>query len=295
MARRMARRMTPRGARLLAASVLGAALVVVAEAFGFGDGGELHVPPLAWQSSRADGVEWTEFPLRAGGAGSRSRVVVVRLDPTRVRFSLAQRAATGSGDPDWSIRDASADAVVALNAGQFTGSMPWGLLVEHGVERLPIGYGPLSSVVLVHADGRVRIVERGDALLEQPDVLRDATLAFQSYPTLLAGAGETPALLDSISRTHRDARLALGLDAEGRVLIALTRFDLLGGALDRIPFGLTTPEMATVMQKLGAQQAVMLDGGLSAQLLVRTPDGDAEWPGSRRVPLALLVHPRASR
>jgi uncharacterized protein YigE (DUF2233 family) len=287
--------MRRRSARLLAAAVLGAALVVVAAAFVAGDGGALRVPPLAWQAASADGVEWMEFPLRAGGAGSRSRVVVVRLDPARVRFSLAQRAAAASGDPDWNIRHAPTDAVVALNAGQFTGSMPWGLLVERGVERLPIGHGPLSSVVLVHTDGSVRIVQRGDALLDQPDALRGVALAFQSYPTLLVGAGETPALLDSISRTHRDARLALGLDAEGRVLLALTRFDLLGGALDRIPFGLTTPEMAAVMQGLGAQQAVMLDGGLSAQLLVRTPAGDAAFPGSRRVPLALLVHPRPER
>jgi uncharacterized protein YigE (DUF2233 family) len=271
------------------------ALVVVAAAFAAGDGGELRVPSLSWERANADGVEWTEFPLRAGGTGRRSRVVVVRLDPALVRLSLARRAVAGSGDPDWDLDDAPADVVVALNAGQFTGSMPWGLLVERGVERLPVGDGPLSSVVLVHDDGRVRIVERGDIQFEQPGALRDVAFAFQSYPTLLVGAGATPALLDSISRTHRDARLALGLDAEGRVLIALTRFDLLGGALERIPFGLTTPEMASVMQGLGAQQAVMLDGGLSAQLLVRTPAGDAAWPGSRRVPLALLVHPRASR
>jgi hypothetical protein len=92
---------------------------------------------------------------------------------------------------------------------------------------------------------------------------------------------------------HRDARLALGLDPEGRLLIAMTRFDALGGALDRVPFGLTTPEMAAVMGAMGATDAVLLDGGISAQLLVRDAAGIAHtWPGVRKVPLALIGSPR---
>jgi hypothetical protein len=53
------------------------------------------------------------------------------------------------------------------------------------------------------------------------------------------------------------------------------------------------PEMAAVMGALGCAQAVLLDGGLSAQLLVRDPAGAARaWPGTRRVPLGLVALPR---
>jgi hypothetical protein len=44
------------------------------------------------------------------------------------------------------------------------------------------------------------------------------------------------------------------------------------------------------MGALGARQAMLLDGGISAQLLLRTPTGTERWSGLRRVPLALLVH-----
>ena len=63
---------------------------------------------------------------------------------------------------------------------------------------------------------------------------------------------------------HRDSRLALGTLPDGRVVIALTRFDALGGVLGGIPFGLTSPEMAAVMGALGCREALLLDGGIWA-------------------------------
>jgi hypothetical protein len=48
--------------------------------------------------------------------------------------------------------------------------------------------------------------------------------------------------------------------------------------------------MAAVMGALGARRAVLLDGGLSAQLLVRDAAGDVRrWPGLRQVPLGLVA------
>ncbi|MDF1506540.1 phosphodiester glycosidase family protein, partial [Roseisolibacter sp. H3M3-2] len=82
-----------------------------------------------------------------------------------------------------------------------------------------------------------------------------------------------------------DARLALGTLADGRALLALTRVPGAGAA----PYGPTVPEMAAVMGGLGARDAVLLDGGLSAQLLVRDAAGRARrWAGLRRVPLGLV-------
>jgi len=81
----------------------------------------------------------------------------------------------------------------------------------------------------------------------------------------------------------------LGTLDDGRVIVALTRFDALGEALGRIPFGLTSQEMAAVMGALGCRQALLLDGGISGQLMVREVGGAARtWPGTRSVPLGLI-------
>jgi len=87
-------------------------------------------------------------------------------------------------------------------------------------------------------------------------------------------------------------QLVTGLKA-GRVVIALTRFDALGESLGRVPFGLTSPEMAAVMGALGCRQALLLDGGISGQLMVREADGFVRrWRGTRSVPLGLVGRPK---
>jgi exopolysaccharide biosynthesis protein len=123
----------------------------------------------------------------------------------------------------------------------------------------------------------------------------DVRAAFQSYPTLLEGDGDIPVPLrqdGTVSRTHVDARLAIGELRDGRIVVVLTRFDALGDALGGIPLGLTTPGMAALMGALGCRRAVMLDGGISAQLLVRDSAGvTRRWTGIRRVPMGLVAFP----
>jgi exopolysaccharide biosynthesis protein len=144
---------------------------------------------------------------------------------------------------------------------------------------------------VVHHDGTVRVVAADSVALERG---RKAALeAFQSYPVLLQN-GEVPPPLrrasQGVSLEHRDARLALGTLEDGRVLIALTRFDALGNSFGRIPFGVTTPEMAAIMGALGCRNALMLDGGISGQLLLRDSGGSIRsWPGIRSVPLGLVA------
>jgi len=51
--------------------------------------------------------------------------------------------------------------------------------------------------------------------------------------------------------------------------------------------------MAAIMGSLGARDAVMLDGGISAQLLLRGGSQEPlRWHGIRKVPLALIARPR---
>ena len=243
----------------------------------------------------SDGVEWGEVRLAGVGEARRLRAVVVRIDPRRVRLRLDTAFATRGERANWTVDDARPDAIVAVNVGQFIRTLPWGWVVLDGKEFLSPGAGPLSTALAVDSSGAVRWI--GPTELTNPASRRGVVAAFQSYPTLLASDGEVPAPLRARGRgidvDHRDARLGIGVLADGRLLIVLTRFDGLGESFGSIPFGPTIPEFAAVMGALGARQAVALDGGISGQLLVRAADGTAHtWRGLRKVPMALVALPR---
>lgn len=235
-----------------------------------------------------DGVTVQRIRLQGDGEAWRTELVVVVLDPARVRLSLD--TATRGGRRAWTLDRAPRDAAVAVNAGQFVADLPWGWVVLGGRQYLPPGRGPLATTVAIDAAGRVTWHHGGST-----PALGGVRWAFQSYPTLVAG-GAVPIPLTradgGLDVGHRDARLALGARPDGSLVIAMTRFGALGGRLGFLPFGLTVPEMAGVMGALGAAEAVLLDGGISAQLQVRRADGGVDrWSGVRSVPLALVAVP----
>jgi hypothetical protein len=158
-----------------------------------------------------------------------------------------------------------------------------------GHQVLPPGGGPLVTTIAIDSAGTVRFLHGGATSAA-------ARWAFQSYPTLLAADRVPTPLRESnaaLDVAHRDARVAIGQLSDGRLVIAMTRFRALGERLGFVPFGLTTPEMAAVMGALGARDAVMLDGGISAQLLVADATGERRvWPGIRAVPLGLVIQAR---
>ena len=239
-----------------------------------------------WHSGQP-GVEWATLPITGAGEAHALTLVLARIDP---RVSLQLVWDIEDDRPSWSV-DRATDAPVAVNAGMFVDRLPWGWVVVDGHERLPPGTGPLSSALVGLANGRLVWVDGDDVSAWRRR--RDVRFAFQSYPTLLTGDGTVPSALRAaaINVTHRDARLALGLDRQGRLLVALTRLDVPIPGADRVPFGLTVPEIAGVMGALGAQHAMLLDGGISAQLTVTDSSGRARaWKGLRRVPLALVAY-----
>lgn len=246
---------------------------------------------LRWRAA-SPGLEWGELQLAGDGEAWRVRAIVLRVDPARVRFALDTLTRDFRARGGWAVDSAGAGALAALNAGQFEGGVPWGWTVREGREVRAPGTGPLSSAFVVGRDGRARIVAAADLA----SVRDSAALAFQSYPTLLEGDGEVPEQLRAADRGvnvgHRDARLALGVQRDGRVLVLLTRFDAAGENLGALPFGPTLPELAALMGALGCAQAVALDGGISAQLLVREANIRRTWRGMRRVPMGLVVLPR---
>jgi len=250
---------------------------------------------VRWHDS-SDAVAWGELTLRGTGEARRTDVVLVRIDPRRaeLRVELPPADASPSGwlsPAGWTIGSAPSSARVALNAGQFTSGGAWGWLVRDGGEIQPPRIAPLAPAVVVDSAGAVHIVPA--RAIDSVRAAGRIVQAFQSYPALLE-AGRVPRALQraglGVDVAHRDARLALGVLPDGSVLIALTRFAALGGMLDRLPFGLTTPEMAALMGAIGCVNAELLDGGVSGQLLVRDAAGEAhEWRGMRQVPVGLVV------
>ena len=242
-----------------------------------------------WKEARP-GLDWTELNLSGRGEARRIRVIAARLDPARFRLSLENGMAPGdssmSGPWTW-LRQGGACAQC------WDVCWRWGLGVG-GARRYRVPSTECISrwrAVVVDSSGTVRRWPmrrsgRGG---------RKGGQGTQSYPALLDN-GELPSMLTTsggeIDLQHRDARLALGLDEKGCLIIALTRFDVLGPSFGSIPFGLTIPETALLMRGLGAQTAVALDGGISAQLLLRDAVGETQrWPGLRPVPLGLSAVP----
>ncbi|MEP7067228.1 MAG: phosphodiester glycosidase family protein [Gemmatimonadota bacterium] len=250
---------------------------------------------LRWHPA-SPGIEWGDAELSAPVEGWRTKLVVERIDPARHRFALQ----LGQGvdfAPNWAVDSAGDSVLVAVNAGQFSRMLPWGWLVNDGREITKPGTGALSMALVFDSSGAVRFVEADSIAAER--TRGHIANAFQSYPALLTGDGDVPELLRStvastdIDLAHRDSRVAIGETRDGRILIAMTRFNALGEAAAKIPFGLTVPEMSALMGALGCRRAVSLDGGISGQLAVREPAGEVrKWTAWRFVPLGLLVLPK---
>jgi len=143
---------------------------------------------------------------------------------------------------------------------------------------------------VVDSAGRAELLEPRELAARRGRAL----LAFQSYPALLVRNGELPWELRRKGRGadlgHRDSRLAIGVRADGTVLVALTRFIGLGTAGEQLPWGPTVGEMAAWMRAQGCRRAMMLDGGISSQMAIRGRDGSlSRWPNWRPVPLGMVV------
>jgi len=251
------------------------------------------VVAAAWGQVRP-GVWHRVAPMSTAGALASIQVVAVRIDPRLARFSLAQAMRDDAPGNVWTVDSISSAGVVAFNAGQFTAGGAWGWVVRDGVEKQQPGSGSVTMAFVVDSAGVPSLLEPAEIEAKRGHV----HLAFQSYPALLVGNGELPRELQAegrgVSLTHRDSRLALCLLTDGSIVLALTRVAGLGSTLETLPWGPTVVEMANYMRSLGCTRAMLLDGGISGQLALRTADGSLrKWPNWRAVPLGLVVTPAA--
>ena len=253
------------------------------------------LPRLSWHDGP---VPWASWPVRLGAKALPVHLIVARVDPARLSLSL-ELLQRGDAIGPWTIGQAPVNAVLAVNAGQFTDEGPWGWVVHRGREWQTPGRGALGGALIVDSAGAVRIIPADSIGPWRDDASRRRTIveAVQSYPQIVQ-RGRLPTALcqrNAVNREHRDIRLAVGVRANGEVLIALTRYAppvMVPSAAERLPIGPTTFEMAELMVRLGSVDALLLDGGLSAQLRVGTGASMREWPGLRAVPLAIVGTPR---
>ena len=241
------------------------------------------------------GLDLAELRLAGRGEAWRIRVIVVRLDPSVMHARLVKQTRDEGTLGAWAVDSARQPGIVAVNAGQFSDGTPWGWLIRNGVEESLPGIGPLSLALVAEVNRGARLIAVDS--IERLRADGRVVMAFQSYPTLIENGGIVPIALRSLNRgldlRHRDSRVAIGELRDGRLLVVVTRFEGLGGVLSELPFGPTIPELAALMGALGCLEAVALDGGISGQLMVRTPDGTRMWKGMRRVPLGLVFYPSA--
>lgn len=247
---------------------------------------------LRWQPMQP-GLDFAEVRIAARPPALRIRLILLRIDSRRFEWGLVEHR-DADGKPAWQVDNVATDAAFAFNAGQFSNGVSWGWLVHAGNEQQPPQPGPLSMALTIDSGGNAHLTAFAD--IETIRSRDDIRWAFQSYPMLLEKNGVVPdALRDEghrIDVRHRDSRLALGHLRDGRLIIVLTRFDVGGGLLRPVPIGPNTPEMAAIMGALGCARAVMLDGGISSQLLLRGRDGNVRtWDAYRSVPLGLIATP----
>lgn len=247
-----------------------------------------------WQPV-GSGIWQRDMIMAQGGPLSAVRVHAVRIKPSAVSFVLDSATKNRGTVPAWTVERLTQDALVAVNTGQFIGGVVWGWVVRDGVEASPPGTGTLAMSFVVDSAGIPSMLTPA----ELPRARGHVRLAFQSYPALLTNDGELPFELQAPGRgadlDHRDSRLAIGILDDGSVVIALTRFKGFGAAGETLPWGPTVVEMAEFMRALGCRRAMMLDGGISSQMALRQADGTVRhWTNWRKVPMGLLVRPRAS-
>jgi hypothetical protein len=247
---------------------------------------------LSWHPVRS-GVWISESIMGRSGPLSVVRAVAVRMNPSSHRLSLAAPVAEDGTRTVWTIDSIPDDAVIALNTGQFSFGFPWGWVVRDGKEIQPPGTGSLGMALVTDSSGGISLVASSEIASRRGHVVN----AFQSYPALIVD-GELPWELRAPGRgvdlTHRDSRLALCILSDGSLVILLTRFTALGSAGSTLPWGPTVHEIAEYMLAMGCRRAMLLDGGISGQLVIRNGDGTLRrWANWRPVPLAMVIRPVA--
>ena len=232
--------------------------------------------------------------MRGGGEGWNTRVVALRVDPAVFRFRLTARI--HGVFPGWSVHQAPDRAVVATNTGQFTGITPWGWVVMRGMEesvRQAADRCPLH--IAWDATGRVHGGSRPTE--STPSVLAEG-LRRPGSPTRRCSTcgARSRARSVSVGLAWTSTITTDGSRSEcsrtGESILSITRSAAWATLIPRCS---TRPyprrDGRGDAGAAAASGAVSLDGGVSAQMLLRANGRRQVWRGWRSVPLGLVAEP----
>lgn len=219
---------------------------------------------LAQWRQTAPGIEVRELPGDDG-----VRVTAVRIDPRQCAFRVAYAHADSAAPGDWAEQVCPAVGV-AINASYFADDRtPIGLLVVDGKQ--------LQRHFPVHQWGAFQVRDGQPELVVPTQTVPDGvTQAFECKPRLLVNGQ-----CQRFKPQGPNRRSAVGMDAQGRVILAATAE------------GYLTLEQwaAFLQQRLQCVNALNLDGGPSTQLAVRGSI-DRTVTGGGPVPVFLTVSPK---
>lgn len=232
--------------------------------------------PIHWQAG-PPGFELAQLQVGAGPDRPTVQLHMVRIDLQRYQLQVVTAAEMGlrlAGAPAFRER---VHGLAAVNGGYFDPDYkPLGLLVSQGRE--------LSH--LRQVDHGVFAVAGGRALLDHARTFHappDLEFAVECGPRLLV-AGQAP----HFRRTDVARRVAIGLDAAGRVLLAVSDGVL---TLDEFARSLAQPEPGGP----GLRDVLNLDGGSSAMLDVAAGPLRAQVATALEVPIGIAVAARPPR
>ncbi|MGB0641317.1 MAG: phosphodiester glycosidase family protein, partial [Myxococcota bacterium] len=246
---------------------------------------------------------WSEVPVAEGITWSRLRsldlaggdqtVNLIEVDPGYGWD--AQPADHGGCDTVASTSD-SLGAVAGINGGFFSGSCSTLDLLKSdgtlhstntmtGFEQRSMGWNGLSDLSFAWIDTGVDWGSKSNAMGGFPSLVTDGTGSAEARP------GES---VYSSGDWSRNPRTAVGVGSDGQLMMVTVDGRTSAGD------GMTTPQLAELMEDLGAVQALGLDGGGSTTMTVEgcwlndvvnnpSDDGSAGHGGARPVGSGLYI------
>jgi uncharacterized protein YigE (DUF2233 family) len=237
-------------------------------------------PPIATQTSDTGwiagnpGVALRHLRVMDEMEKAAIPLVVVRLDPARVRLRVAYTPQRPRALRTWFDE---AQPLAAINGGFFTEDYRSAALVIGDGQVSGASYTGFGGMLAVAPDGGISL----RALSDQPyDPSEPLAQAMQSFPMLVFPGG-TPAQIQDDGKRAR--RTAVALDRAGRLLLIVspTGDFTLRGFADWLSHS-----------DLNIDRALNFDGGSSTGLFLRSGDLSEQIDSFGPLPLVLLVEPK---
>lgn len=203
----------------------------------------------------------------------------------------------------WSPDDVDA---VAARIRRIEGTPSTGRGVVESIESSTAGLALDSTRVVFSARGetgfQLRALSAGDTVAWRAEVVREpaepgaAEEAVGGFPILLRGGEQAPELEAGVQPAfgeRRHPRTAVGWTEDGSRVFLVTVDGRQPGYSD----GMTLRELAMLLRRLGAAEAINLDGGGSTAMVVRDAvvNRPSDRGGERPVANALLLEQRPCR